>query len=304
MSPLSQSLESGTKSKQRVNKIVENALVNAYKKLNPDVEIYLQGYVKDFQENLLSSVHTDDFVDDLLASAGKELERKFPAIYSSAALVINNFAPFRSQLASLSFPNSLKVKNEFLNLEFEKKCYTGLLGAPPHLDVLLNSADNNVLAVESKFTEILHKKSNIKISPTYFDDVPRIWKGSVYHDELVRIREGTAIYKYLDVPQLIKHSFGLTNTYLKSPESQERIVTLLYLYWEPANIDSLTGSLKKVYEIHADELLKFKATIGTAPEPVFESMSYRELWKHWDQTIPNNLKNHLSELKNRYLISI
>ena len=304
MPPSSQNLSSKSQTKDSVNNIVENALVNTYKRLNPNVEIYLQGYVKNFQDNLLTSVRIEDFVNDLLAGAGNELESKFPAIYSSAALVINSFAPFRPQISNLSFPPPLSKNEVIRNLEFEKQCHTGLKGIPPHLDVLLTGSNDNIIAIESKLTEILHQKTITKIPVTYFDRTPRIWKGGVYHDELVRIRDGVANYRYLDAPQLIKHAFGLTNTYMKNSASQNRKITLLYLYWEPANIDSLTGPLKEVYKIHAEEILKFKTAIGLNTNPSFESMSYPELWNHWEQAVPTDLENHVKGLKKRYLVNI
>ncbi len=304
MSHLKQNYGSKSPAEQQVHNIVIDALVNVYKSLNPKIEVYLQGYVKNFQDNLLTSVRIEDFIDNILSGAGNELESKFPAIYSSAALVINSFAPFRSQIGGLSFPPPLLSNKKFHNLEFEKKFYTGLKGTPPHVDVLLNWEGSKIVAIESKFTEILHKKSNTKITATYFDDAPRVWKGSIYHDELIRIRDGLANYQYLDATQLIKHTFGLMNTYLKNPEFQEQKVTLLYLYWEPENIDPLTGPLKEVYNIHADELIKFKTVTSSASMPTFESMSYSKLWNHWERTVPNKLKSHVIELKKRYLVTI
>ena len=250
MSHLKQSHKSKPQNEEQVYNKVIKALVSNYKNknLNPNIEIDRYGYVKKFQDNLLTLVRVEDFIDDLKAGAGNELEKKFPAIHSSAALVINSFAPFRSEIGNLSFPPPI-IKNErFNDLEFERQCPTSLRGTPPHLDVFLKGNNDKIIAIESKFTEIFQKKSDYNISTSYFDDKPRIWKSSQYYDELERIRDGLVKYHYLDAPQLIKHAFGLMNTFLRHPESQMQQITLLYLYWEPENIETLTGPLKEVYK--------------------------------------------------------
>ncbi|HEY5331717.1 MAG TPA: hypothetical protein VIJ79_17695 [Acidobacteriaceae bacterium] len=91
-----------------------------------------KGYVKTTAENLVEGVYPEDFEADLREGDGNELESKFRAAYSSSALAINTFAPFKTKPADLRLPSG----SGFTELRFERKCPHGLVGRrPPNLDV-------------------------------------------------------------------------------------------------------------------------------------------------------------------------
>ena len=294
-----------SRSKNSAKSIIQKKLIEHFKQTkSEEIEFYRHGYVKNIPDNLLSSVKQVDFLDELSSGAGMELKRNFLAIYSSSALAVNSFAPFRSLINHLSLPPPI-LNNEGINsLNFEKKCPTSLKGTHPHLDVFLTGNNDKIVAIESKLTEIFSYNPNKKISNSYFDDKSKNWYGSEYYNELVRIRDGIENYQFLDATQLIKHAFGLTNTYMKNPKSLDQKITLLYLYWVPANIDSLKSPIKEIYEKHKGEIIKFKKAVDAAKNPSFEAISYPKLWEHWEKTVPENLQKHVKELTDRYLVNI
>src|SRR4051812_19328016 len=97
------------------------ALARALEHMNPGVTIDQEGYVTDFEANLLPGVRSVDFEADLRDGAGSELDKKFMAAHSSSALVVNCFAPFRVPGMPLDIGRhrGLKIKG------FEQKLSTG-----------------------------------------------------------------------------------------------------------------------------------------------------------------------------------
>jgi hypothetical protein len=95
-------------------------------------------------------------------------------------------------------------------------------------------------------------------------------------------------YCYLDAAQLVKHAFGIGRTLGQD-------ATLLYLYWEPRNADTI----REIIE-HRDEVARFRIDVMDA-RPSFKAISYRDLWNLWEQlTIPPWLSEHLVALRSRY----
>jgi hypothetical protein len=112
-------------------------------------------YVSNFSDNLLSRVEPRDFEEDVRKGDGRELvwynkgrsPPKFHATYSSSALAVNTFSPFRRQIADLAICNLCG----FTCLRFEAKLSTGV--SVPNLDVFCEG--NTVLAIEAKCVEYL-----------------------------------------------------------------------------------------------------------------------------------------------------
>ena len=106
----------------------------------------------------------------------------------------------------------------------------------------------------------------------------------------LRARPDTFIY--LDVAQLVKHAFGLSNRF------GERETFLLYLFWEPANRDSFPE-----FEQHRQEVAQFAASVaGSSVHFVWRS--YPELWCEWARSDQPWLKQHVQTLSRRYAVSI
>jgi hypothetical protein len=264
------------------------ALRAAFARQRPDILIDDKGYAPDFRDTLLPLVATEDFQSDLQAGDGNELLTKFRAAHSSSGLAVNCFAPFRTQIVDLELLNT----GPFQSLQFERKCPTGLRGGrAPNLDVVI-SGQEDVVGVESKLTEYL-TKHRAAFSPAYVEQIHDWRREQGYFREMLRLIDAPDSYVWLDAAQLIKHSFGLARTFREHP------VTLLYLYWEPANPDA-----SPEFRAHRQEIAAFAERVAGST-PGFRAMSYPELWRAWDDAEPAEwLARHLKTLRARYEVTL
>lgn len=266
-----------------IRKRALDALNDAFARKRSDVALDEKGYAGDFRDILLPLVTAEDFEADLDAGDGYELQTKFRAVHSSSALGVNGFAPFRRRMADLTLPDG----GAFDTLAFEQKCPTGLRGGrAPNLDVLLDGPDG-VVGIESKLTEYLapHRAA---FSPAYADQIRDARREQGYFREMLRLMEAPDSYTWLDAAQLIKHAFGLARTF------GDRPVTLLYLFWEPAN-----PAASRIFAEHREEIAAFTERVAGA-RPTFTAMSYPELWQAWQDTKPADwLTRHLNDLRGR-----
>jgi hypothetical protein len=254
----------------------------------PDVAVDAKGYAASFRDTLLPLVVPEDFEADLSAGDGNELATKFRAAHSSSALAVNCFAPFRSRIAGLTMP----MASGFATLEFERRCPTGLRGGrSPNLDVVLCGTDG-VVGVESKLIEYLTRHS-ATFSPAYAEQIRDARCEQGWFREMLRLVEAPDSYAWLDAAQLIKHAFGLARTFAGQP------VTLLYLYWEPANPDC-----HPIFAEHRAEIAAFAERVAGST-PTFAAMSYPDLWATWGDAGPADWRSgHLSDLRARYGITL
>ncbi len=260
-------------------------LWDRYHKLNPNISIDSRGYIKTPEQNLLHREWMGLIKGDYDRGGGKELERKFCAVHSSAALVANHFAPFKQE------PNRLIIVSrcEFDIPIFEKQLPTGLRGIPPNLDVFLENRDC-CIAVESKLLEtLLPKKPHFSASYSK-DQLPHCesqWLGLIKS-------ANNAPEGYLDTAQLVKHYLGLVY-HLKENKINKRPI-LLYLYWKPVNASEIME-----YQKHDQEVKEFRdMMVGSFAE--FISMSYPELWEAWSKE--TGLTDHAKKLTDRYYVTI
>jgi hypothetical protein len=186
------------------------------------------------------------------------------AAHSSAALVVNSFALWKGTLSGLD----LACKKGFSSLNFEAKCPTGLNGTPPHPDLLAKGSKGASVAVESKCIEYLngHKTD----FPASYDSLQGPGSQTEYFKLIDALRTKPKAFKRLDAPQLVKHALGLATRF---PAEQ---VTLLYLFWEPAN-----WRLFRPFQEHRDEMAKFVEAVGGC-QIRFNFMSYPDLWAEWE----------------------
>ena len=261
------------------------ALWNCYHKLNPDIEVNPKGYIKDSKKNLIQPEWIKLIKEDYRRGGGRELDRKFCAVHSSAALVANHFAPFKQE------PNRLIIfgRCEFDIPIFEKQLPTGLRGIPPNLDVFLENRDC-CIAVESKLLETLSPKKPHFSSSYSKDRLPHCepqWLDLI--ESASNAPEG-----YLDTAQLVKHYLGLI--YLLKKNKIDKKPILLYLYWKPVNATEI-----REYQKHDQELDEFKNKVaGSCVE--FISLSYPELWEEWRKD--PILAEHARMLMGRYSTKI
>ena len=252
-----------------------------------------EDYVGELESNLVPGVERWMFVAELDQAGGSELKAKggqppkFHAAYSSAALAVNAFGPWKNA------PESLELAGigGFGQIEFEAPCHHGLESrAPPTLDVLATRNDG-IVAVESKCTETLRLKA-AKFSLQYESLVDTLFEPQwlqVYQG----LKANPKLYQHLDAAQLVKHYLGLRNTF------PDRHVVLLYLFWEPTNATKVSE-----FQRHREEVSEFAELVsGSAIR--FTSSSYLELWTGWkNREHPNWLSEHVAQLKARYELAI
>lgn len=255
-------------------------------------------------DNLIDGVTRDDCESDLDRGAGSETRdrqhksgavspAKFCAPYSSSALAVNTFGPFRHAPEFLRLDGRLGVTK----VEFEYPCANGLRTRHrPHFDLYAESPAG-VIAVESKFLELLGSH-DVDFKAQY----DRPFGGADGHAIVAEdpwrlvyqeLKSGALIYQHLDAAQLVKHYLGLVHCFRDTPR------TLLYLFWEPDNWDQVNE-----FSVHRTEVQQFADLVNRCSTR-FEFLSYRELWRDWElhSTWPG-MPAHLGRLRQRYAFPI
>lgn len=249
-------------------------------------------YCATVEDNLLKGVPFSKLRQAFDDGEGKELHGdkhcppKMAAVYSSSALVVNTFGPWHDN------PSELMINGHtgFRKMNFEAQLSHGLQRPWPHLDLCLES-DTEVLAIESKCLEYLTAKRAF-FKPAY-DTIADTRAQSVWFQHIALLREDSAHYKYLDAAQLIKHYLGLSYSVPK------KLVTLLYLFWEPINWKDF-----ETFRDHRKEIADF-ADVVSGDRVRFRAMSYIELWNQWEQRqSPIWLAGHLQSLTARYRVDL
>ncbi|RYZ83313.1 MAG: hypothetical protein EOP06_20205, partial [Proteobacteria bacterium] len=182
-----------------------------------------QGYFTRLEDNLLQPL-SDSALNGFGNGGGSELidtnsrPAKMKALHSSAALAVNFFDYWTSAgvapLAKAMRFEDVGEKADIRKFEFERQYPTGLGGNPPNLDIAIEFESGFTIAIESKFTEWMTPKSMNKESfrPTYFPPDYGVWRerGLPSCQRLAEaISRGEEYFRWLDVPQLLKHALGL-----------------------------------------------------------------------------------------------
>lgn len=251
-------------------------------RISPECELDKNGYAQVWQQNLLPGIDPNRIKADLGEKKGSELDKKFKAAHSSAALAVNSFAHFTRPAAILPIPG-------FANLQFdgfEVLFPTGLIGrTPPHLDASAHN-ESTVVAIESKCLEYFTPKV-VEFAPAYVTEIVDDRREGPWFAEMMRLREQPRAYQYLDAAQLIKHGFGVAWT-AKLP------ATLLYVYWEPDD-----AQRHSMFAEHRAEIAAFSQRVAGG-RPSFASISYPELWTYWAATGDEAVREHVGVLRARY----
>lgn len=241
----------------------------------------VNGYVRDYRNNVLDIIDSSEYENDLMEGAGSELRSKFSALYSSSALVVNCFSSIKRNFSEIEF---LGYKN-FTNARFEREFYTGLGGTPPTLDFCLEN-NNIVIGVESKYLELLRMKE-AKFTDSYFKSNEILPE----YLDLITLYHGKK--GFLDSAQLIKHCLGLS----RYARINRKKAILVYVYWKPENYSDY-----QEYYKHEQEIMLFKQRIKSIESIQFVDMTYKEIWNHY----LNNEKvgNDIRKVWERYNIRI
>jgi hypothetical protein len=271
--------------RDRVKPALKRGLLN----VRPQAQVDGQDYVVDVADTLLPGLLVRDIEGEFQAGAGSELRVKMRAPWSSSALAVNAFLPWRMRRDAVPV---LGLGPFALPFAFEAKCPNKVSSIPPHLDVLFETG-SAIVAVESKCTEFVQGNAHLTVSRRYL-------ALAAAHDSRAsshwfRALARTAAFTLLDSYQLVKHYLGLRNTY---PAGE---LTLAYLYWEPANADA-----EPVFLAHRDEVARFADLVAGDTTCRFVPASYTDLWRQWASMsgAPAWLPAHLELLQRRYLVEI
>ena len=252
-------------------------------KLKGDIVCNIKGYVNNITDNLIKGIETNIFEDDFQNGNGNELKRKCLAVHSSSILCVNNFGVIKNNCSSFNF----MFESKFNNAKFERKFYTGI--SSPNLDFVLEN-DNSIIAFESKFLEILNKKQ-VKFADSYSKN-KLIYLDDFWFKMIESYRNKNY---YLDVAQLLKHTFGMIK--YKTIHNKKNMI-LVYIYWMPKDYSKFPE-----YEKHKEELELFNKKMSKQNNITFVSMTYSE---YWDLVIKDNknMKEHICNVRSRYDIKI
>lgn len=246
----------------------------------PGTNVDARGYVDDWRSNLIAGISPDLIEGDFRRGQGSELDSKFQAAHSSAALVVNTFGPFRNGRDAFTVPEL----GSLILRQFERTFPTGVpKGIPPHLDAEAIGPEG-IVAIESKCLEYFAPKA-AKFAPAY--QFLTECQKAPWFAEMERLRDCPTHYRRLDAAQLIKHAFGLIHS---APGG----AALLYLFWEPED-----AKRHHLFAEHRREIAQFAGRVAGGG-PSFKAMSYPELWADWARSDTPKLRDHAEQLFARY----
>lgn len=232
--------------------------------LEPDPRGYLARYELNLRDALSPAALTafqNGSGAELIDRAGHAA--KMRALHSSSALAVNvfDFWTERVQRDGTRILRALGTDGGATRLEFERKLPTGARGTPPNIDVVITRDDTRLIGVESKFTEWMSPKEALATSlHPYVNGGASFWLRAALpatHQLVEGMLAGEEVFRYLDVPQLLKHALGLTR---KSAPGWE----LRYLYFD---------ALCAARNAHSSELDRFQAAVGS--ELRFRAITYQ-----------------------------
>lgn len=268
---------------------VKPALKSSLLDTNPSALLGGNDYVVHVQDNLLAGLGIAAIENEFNEGEGDELEDKMRSPWSSSALAVNSFLPWRIEDEPLHLLGLGPFAPSFA---FEAKCPNGVSRIPSHLDVLLRT-ETAVVGIESKCTEPVQGRVHPAVSASYLSLADRgdVRASSRWFAALAKTPE----FCLLDGYQLIKHYLGLRKTF------PDQSLTLVYLYWEPLNADS-----EPVFCQHRAEVARFAALVTGDETCGFVHASYSDLWREWAgmALAPDWLRTHVELLKRRYEIRV
>jgi hypothetical protein len=185
---------------------------------------------------------------------------KIAAVHSSSALAVNVFDYWTSRDKS-PLAGALGI-SPIAEMRFEQKFNTGVKPRSPNIDVVIYGRNNELLAIESKFSEPFGGGRKGGIQDKYCPEDTKRW-GAVGLDGAQRavnaIRAGET-FRFLDAPQLLKHMLGLAQS--------NRHWSLLLLWYAPSR--SAEHSMN-------DEIARFRVLLGVDGVR-FATRTYQDFW--------------------------
>lgn len=237
------------------------------------------GRVETIEANLFRPLHPETR-SEYEEAAEKEVEVGMRSLHSPAALVCNLFDPWRERALG-PLAAACGADPALTRLSFQAPFPTGLRGAPPHLDVLLEEGGTPT-AIESAFTEIYARARRSSFAESYIAQ-RELWEGWPRVRDLAQsIASGRTDFAPLDPAQLVKHALGLRR---KLGDAGYR---LLYLWYDAQ------GPLAAA---HREAVERFGAAVeGEIP---FAAMTHQELFERLRASGEAD-PDHLAYLEDRY----
>lgn len=214
----------------------------------------------------------------------KARKPKIAALHSSSALGVNFFGYWHGrdwpELAEV-----LEISHPIGNPRFERKFPTGIGPKSPNLDVVLSGA-NELVAIESKFTEWLGTAGKKALREPYLADKDGLWKKvglPVAQRVAETYLEGPG-FSMLDVPQLLKHLLGVAT---QNPSGKWQ----LKLVW--------FGPLSDAALEMKDEIGRFRKMLGKDATR-FSDVTYQDLWVALKPRLGGRHRDYAAYLDSRY----
>ena len=250
-----------------------------------------RGYVSCYEENLRQPLSPRariafDEADGSELTNGLRRPAKMRALHSSSALAVN-FFDYWSERGAAPLLSALGLHDSAEPIAFERKYSTGLEGKSPNLDVVLKLASGTTIAIESKFSEWLTPKSPKKVvfKQKYFPPDRELWTDvglPACQSLAADIHAGREQYRFLDVPQLLKHSLGLAT-------QLHRQFALCYLYFDVPGAES---------ESHRNEIARFGDRVGV--EIQLKAATYQGIFNQLQRTLDPIDSGYMEYLRRRY----
>ena len=250
-----------------------------------------QGYLDSVEANLLQPLSISARGGFGKGSGSELLDTdarpaKIKALHSSAALAVNVFDYWTTRDPA-PLAAAMGISSSISGIEFERQFLTGLGGNPPNLDVVLCLNAGAVIAIESKFTEWMTAKSPGKeaFRPAYFPQSGGVWArlGMTRCQQLAEaVAAGSEQFRWLDVPQLLKHALGLGT-------SVSGRFSLHYVFFDAPSSEGTT---------HQEEIERFSEAVGR--ETGFVAQSYQALFKELVKHCGAKNASYVNYLDRRY----
>lgn len=257
--------------------------------------IQTEGYCATAEINLPWLGHAPRIRSDIEAGDGNEFRdtdilkgrAKIAALHSSSALVANVLGywyenPDHRLAKALGLPAGIH------HIQFERKYATGVGPKAPNLDVTLTLSDGSLLAIESKFSESYAGSGRKIIQDKYFPPGRSLWDEVGLPGAQLAAQGFRAVeeFKWLDVPQLLKHMLGLGKQLGKQPWQ------LMLLWYE------VPGSAA---ETMREEIGRFRKLLGDDSK-YFVSKTWQEVWHSLLPLLGEDHANYRDYVGKRYFL--
>lgn len=246
-------------------------------------------------ENLFLSSLPNTIMDNFLHADGGELgdgknPGKIQALHSSSALAVNIFGYWVGKEAYYEeLAKVLKIPSkDITHIQFEEKFPIFLGSKPPNIDVVFHYANNDVVAIESKYSEPYSTREKIDIVQDVYLQESDLWEQLPKTFELAKtLLEGNSAFNHLHASQLTKHLLGL----MKYCSGKKKKIRLCYFWYDAFGED---GAIHRKEIEHITDIFKSDGI-------TFQSNTYQELIIKLAEKFLENHREYIQYIVGRYL---